>query len=81
MPTGMHLYIASWVPSEPLRGSGRCCLSFRSALPPHPIYTTLRAVNVQWSEWSVTLGNLEFDLFGDPGCISIRIGTGRLYTV
>ncbi|TFY80495.1 hypothetical protein EWM64_g3520 [Hericium alpestre] len=79
VPTGVHLYVTSWVPSEPLHGRSCRCLSFCSALPPRPIYAALCAVNVQWSEWSVALGNLEFDLFG--GCISVHIGAGQLYTV
>ncbi|TFY55749.1 hypothetical protein EVG20_g9202, partial [Dentipellis fragilis] len=72
----------SWVPSEPLRGSGRRCLSFSpNTLPPRPVYNSIRAAGVQWPEWSAALGNVEFDLFVDPGRVSVRIGGGKLVTV
>ncbi|KAI0067826.1 hypothetical protein BV25DRAFT_1819269 [Artomyces pyxidatus] len=66
-------YSASWVPSEPLRGSGRRCLTFSPiSTPPRPIYTSCAAAKVQWSEWMSVLGGMEFDLFVDPGCVSVR---------
>ncbi|KAH9043775.1 hypothetical protein EDB85DRAFT_717831 [Lactarius pseudohatsudake] len=66
-------YAHSWVPSEPLRGSGRRCLSISpTSLPPRPIYASCVAAKVQWSEWMTALGNVEFDLFVDPGLVSVR---------
>lgn len=66
-------YAHSWMPSEPLRGSGRRCLSFSpTSLPPRPIYASCVAAKVQWSEWMTALGNVEFDLFVDPGLVSVR---------
>jgi len=79
-------YALSWVPSEPSRGSGRRCLSFSStSLPPRPIYASCMAAKVQWSEWMTALGNVEFDLFVDPGLVSVRFvqhgATSKLITV
>ncbi|KAI0252644.1 hypothetical protein BJV78DRAFT_326123 [Lactifluus subvellereus] len=66
-------YAQSWVPSDPLRGSGRRCLSFSPrSLPPRPIYAACTVAKVQWSEWMTALGNIEFDLFVDPGQVSVR---------
>src|SRR5258706_8800979 len=59
-------YTPSWVPSEPLRGSGRRCLTFSPhALPPRPIHAACVAAKIQWSEWISALGGFEFDLFVD----------------
>lgn len=81
-------YAPTWVPSEPLRGSGRRCLTFcPSAAPPRPIHAACVAARVEWSEWSKCLGGTEFDLFIDPGCISVRFGNwdlgkvGQTFTV
>ena len=66
-------YAQSWVPSEPLRGSGRRCLTFSPhSIPPRPIYAACVAAKVQWSEWMTALGNIEFDLIVDPGLVSVR---------
>lgn len=66
-------YAQSWAPSEPLRGSGRRCLSFSPrSTPPRPIYTACMAAKVQWAEWMTALGNIEFDLIVDPGLVSVR---------
>ncbi|CCM01652.1 uncharacterized protein FIBRA_03713 [Fibroporia radiculosa] len=68
-------FAPSWVPNEPLRGSGRRCLTLTpNALPPRSIYNACKSANVEWSEWIALLGGLEFDLFIDPGCISVRFG-------
>lgn len=81
-------FSSSWVPSEPLRGSGRRCLTLPPAgLPPRAIYTSCKSAGVEWSEWISLLGNVEFDLFVDPGCVSVRFGTweagkvGKLFTI
>lgn len=79
-------YAHSWVPSEPLRGSGRRCLSFSPrSVPPRPIYAACMAAKVQWPEWMTALGNVEFDLIVDPGLVSVRFiqpgSTSKLITV
>jgi len=79
-------YALSWVPSEPSRGSGRRCLAFSpTSLPPRPIHASCLAAKVQWSEWMTALGNVEFDLFVDPGLVSVRFvqhgATSKLITV
>ena len=79
-------YAHSWVPSEPHQGSGRRCLSFsHTSLPPRPIHASCVAAKVQWSEWMAALGNVEFDLFVDPGLVSVRFiqrgATSKLITV
>ncbi|EGO02093.1 hypothetical protein SERLA73DRAFT_159149 [Serpula lacrymans var. lacrymans S7.3] len=76
-------FAPSWVPSEPLRGSGRRCLTLSpNCLPPRAVYTACLAAGVQWFDWIVTLGGTEFDFFVDPGCISLRFGKGaKLVTV
>ncbi|OBZ78953.1 hypothetical protein A0H81_00517 [Grifola frondosa] len=69
-------FASSWVPTEPLRGSGRRCLTLSPlGVPPRSIYNACKAANVEWSEWMAVLGGVEFDLFIDPGCISIRFGS------
>ncbi|KAH9921989.1 uncharacterized protein BXZ73DRAFT_91683 [Epithele typhae] len=81
-------FAPSWNPAEPLRGSGRRCLSLTpSGLPPRTLYNACKAAGVEWSEWIALLGNIEFDLFVDPGCVSIRFGSwgtgrvGKFFTV
>lgn len=67
-------FAPSWVPAQPLRGSGRRCLSLApSCLPPRPVYNACIAAAVQWFDWIALLGAAEFDLFVDPGCVSIRV--------
>lgn len=69
------LFASSWVPEDPLRGSGRRCLTLTPAcLPPRAIYSACLATGVQWFDWIASLGGREFDLFVDPGCISVRFG-------
>ncbi|KAF5377446.1 hypothetical protein D9615_005158 [Tricholomella constricta] len=79
------LYAPTWVMKEPLRGSGRRCLTLSpDCLPPRPIYAACIAAGVQWFEWISALGNQQFDLFVDPGCVSVRHGrknNGRFITV
>lgn len=78
----------SWNPQEPLRGSGRRCLTLTpNGLPPRTVYNACKSAGVQWSEWIALLGNVEFDLFIDPGCVSIRFGSwesgkvGKFFTI
>jgi hypothetical protein len=82
------LYAASWNPAEPLRGSGRRCMTLSpAASPPRAIYAACRAADVEWADWIAALGGIEFDLFVDPGCVSVRSGRwgaapfGKLVTV
>lgn len=66
-------YAPTWDVKEPLRGSGRRCLTLSpSTLPPRPIYATCSAVNIPWTQWITSLGGREFDFFVDPGCVSLR---------
>ncbi|KDR84804.1 hypothetical protein GALMADRAFT_291127 [Galerina marginata CBS 339.88] len=66
-------YSSSWVPTEPVRGSGRRCMTLSpTCLPPRPVWTACAAANVQWFDWIALLGNSEFDLFVDPACVAIR---------
>ncbi|CDO70278.1 hypothetical protein BN946_scf184942.g78 [Trametes cinnabarina] len=70
-------FTPSWLPSEPLRGSGRRCLTLSPfGVPPRSVYNACKSAGVEWSEWIALLGNFEFDLFIDPGCVSIRFGAG-----
>lgn len=77
------LFASTWAPEEPLRGSGRRCLTLSpTCLPPRAIYSACLATGVQWFDWITALGGCEFDFFVDPGCISVRFGKGsRLVTV
>ncbi|KAK7058298.1 hypothetical protein VNI00_001929 [Paramarasmius palmivorus] len=68
-------YAPTWDPTEPLRGSGRRCLTLSpDCLPPRVIYAACIATGVQWFEWINALGGQEFDFFVDPGCVSVRVG-------
>ena len=77
------LFAPTWVPKEPLRGSGRRCLTLSPAcLPPRAVYAACLAAGVQWFDWIAHLGGREFDFFVDPGCISLRFGKGsKLVTI
>jgi len=77
------LFAPTWVPKEPLRGSGRRCLTFSpTCLPPRAIYAACLATGIQWFDWIAALGGCEFDFFVDPGCISVRFGKGtKLITI
>ncbi|EKM83447.1 hypothetical protein AGABI1DRAFT_110109 [Agaricus bisporus var. burnettii JB137-S8] len=67
-------YAPTWDVKEPLRGSGRRCLTLTpTCLPPRPIYATCSAINISWSQWITALGGREFDFFVDPGCVSLRL--------
>jgi hypothetical protein len=77
------LFAPSWVPNEPLRGSGRRCLTLSpNCLPPRAVYSACLATGVQWFDWITLLGGREFDFFVDPGCISLRFGKdGKPFTI
>ena len=54
-------YAASWSPKDPVRGSGRRCMTLSpDCLPPRPVWTACTAANVQWFDWIALLGNNEF---------------------
>ena len=66
-------YSSNWYPQDPLRGSGRRCLTLSPAsTPPRPVYDACQSANVEWSQWIKLLGGVEFDLFIDPGAVSVR---------
>ena len=68
-------YSSTWCPEDPLRGSGRRCLTLSPAsLPPRPVHKACESANVEWSQWIKLLGGIEFDLFIDPGSVSVRFG-------
>ncbi|KAF8168290.1 hypothetical protein B0H34DRAFT_54494 [Crassisporium funariophilum] len=74
-------YAPSWNPDEPIRGSGRRCMTLSpNSLPPRPIWAACAATNVQWFSWIRLLGDTEFDLFVDPGCVAIRV-ENQIFTV
>ncbi|KAH7883824.1 hypothetical protein F5I97DRAFT_1895929 [Phlebopus sp. FC_14] len=77
------LFAPTWLPEEPLRGSGRRCLTLSPAcLPPRVIHAACLATGVQWFDWIAALGGREFDFFVDPGCISVRFGKdSKLVTI
>lgn len=77
------LFAPSWAPKEPLRGSGRRCLTLSpTCLPPRAIYAACLASGIQWFDWIAAMGGREFDFFVDPGCISVRFGKGtKLVTI
>lgn len=77
------LFAPSWAPKEPLRGSGRRCLTLSpTCLPPRAVYAACLASGVQWFDWIAAMGGREFDFFVDPGCISVRFGKGsKLITI
>jgi len=68
------LFSPTWSPKDPLRGSGRRCLTLSpDCLPPRAIYAACIATDVQWFDWIALLGGREFDLFVDPGCVAMRL--------
>lgn len=74
-------YASSWYPNDPIRGSALRCITLSpSCLPPNPIWSACTAANVQWFDWMKLLGNTEFDLFVDPGCVAFRLN-GQIYNI
>jgi hypothetical protein len=66
-------YSASWDERNPTSGSGRRCLTLApGSTPPRSIYTAAKASGVNWQQWITLLGNVEIDLFVDPGVVRIR---------
>jgi len=74
-------YTPYWDVQRPVKGSGRRCMTLSPmCLPPRPIWSACASANVQWFDWIALLGNKEFDLFVDPGCIAVRC-QNMIYTV
>ena len=74
-------YAPYWDLQRPVKGSGRRCMTLSPiCLPPRPIWSACATANVQWFDWIALLGNKEFDLFVDPGCIAVRC-QNMIYTV
>ncbi|GJE87767.1 hypothetical protein PsYK624_038500 [Phanerochaete sordida] len=75
----------TWVAHDPIKGSGRRCLTLSPACaPPRSIYSACKSAGVDWSKWIAALGGLEFDLFVDPGCVSIHYAHwehGKTFTI
>jgi hypothetical protein len=66
-------YAPYWDVQRPIKGSGRRSMTLSPmCLPPRPIWSACATANVQWFDWISLLGNKEFDLFVDPGCIAVR---------
>lgn len=76
---------SSWVSHDPVKGSGRRCLTLSPyCAPPRPIYNACKTAGVEWTKWIAVLGGLEFDLFVDPGSVAIRYAHwehGKTFTV
>lgn len=71
------VYADNWDPAQPLRGTGRRCLTLSPfGLPPRAVYNACVAAQIQWADWIRALGGVEFDLFIDPGLVSFRALTG-----
>ncbi|EIW86430.1 hypothetical protein CONPUDRAFT_140992 [Coniophora puteana RWD-64-598 SS2] len=77
------LFAPTWEVTDPLRGSGRRCLTLSpNCLPHRYVYAACVAAGVQWFDWMAALGGREFDFFVDPGSVSVRFGQGaKLITV
>lgn len=66
-------YENNWYPAEPQRGSEARALSLSpNRLPPRPLLASAFAARLPWSQWIQALGGKEFDLFVDPGSVSVR---------
>jgi hypothetical protein len=68
-------FAPTWDHMQPLRGSGRRCLTLSPhAVPPRPIHNACVAAGIQWVDWISLISQREFDFFVDPGCVSYRVG-------
>lgn len=77
-----NAFARSWDPACPERGSGHRCLTINPVtLPPRAIYNACLAAGVQWADWSHLIAGSEFDMFIDPGCVSLRFGLNKPFTV
>jgi hypothetical protein len=66
-------YAPYWDVLRPINGSARRSMTLSPMrLPPRPVWSACATANVQWFDWISLLGNKEFDLFVDPGCIAVR---------
>ncbi|KAG6845636.1 hypothetical protein H0H87_005843 [Tephrocybe sp. NHM501043] len=68
----MALYAPTWRVENPLHESGNRRLSLSPInRPPQPIYDVCINTGLQWYEWMAALGNVGFDLYADPGCVTV----------
>lgn len=66
-------YSPLWPVKEPFHKSTHRCIPLSpNHLPPSVIYSACLAAGVQWFDWISFLGGREFDLFVDPGHVSVR---------
>ncbi|KAF8740671.1 hypothetical protein AX14_007803 [Amanita brunnescens Koide BX004] len=71
------LYAPTWDVNDPHRHSSRRCITLSpSCLPPRVVYSACIAAEVQWFDWIKLLGGREFDFLVDPGCVSVKFGSG-----
>ncbi len=71
----------SWCPLEPFRGSDRRCLTFAPGQPPpSPVHAACRATGVDWSECMRCFDGRVFELYVDPGRVSVRLGAAASLT-
>lgn len=65
-------FAPTWFPDQPQRGSNTRCMTLSPArLPPRVLLAACFAARLPWSQWMQALGNAEFDLFIDPGSVSV----------
>ncbi|KAH7104149.1 hypothetical protein BKA62DRAFT_615082 [Auriculariales sp. MPI-PUGE-AT-0066] len=65
-------FAPTWHPDQPQRGSNTRCMTLSPArLPPRTLLAACFAARLPWSQWMQALGNAEFDLFIDPGSVSV----------
>ncbi|KZW02038.1 hypothetical protein EXIGLDRAFT_511146 [Exidia glandulosa HHB12029] len=71
-----------WYPAEPQRGTQARCLSLSpNRLPPRPLLAAAFAARLPWSQWISVLGGQEFDIFVDPGSVSVRLAGSKTHVV
>ena len=71
-------YAPLWAAREPLHNPTRCYITLSpDRLPPSVIYSACLATDVQWFDWISLLGGREFDLFVEPGRVSVRCSRNR----
>ncbi|KAG6866826.1 hypothetical protein C0991_008762 [Blastosporella zonata] len=66
------LYAPTWRVANPLHHSGNRRLSFSPmSLPPQSVYDVCISAGIQWYDWMAALGNVGFNLYADPGCVTV----------
>lgn len=65
-------FASTWFPDQPQRGSNTRCMTLSPArLPPRALLAACFAARFPWSQWMEALGKFEFQLFIDPGSVSV----------